>query len=193
MRDTDLDNVLVDRMFINAIRYLRRRPTMWVRQWPAPYSAVALLAGIDDGSTSNLRIVADSLTRDGARASFFLRPGRAELHEDEAVRLTYYHEVGLLDDLANSTDGPLHVQDARLRQLKQFFENTLQADVTSYRPAVPGQISPITLRALQQNEFETVLPDSTSMRSSPRVDISFPTAPVHFEQPKRVRYSHRRE
>ena len=174
MRDTDLDNVLVDRMFINAIRYLRRRPTMWVRQWPAPYSAVALLAGIDDGSTSNLRIVADSLTRDGARASFFLRPGRAELHEDEAVRLTYYHEVGLLDDLANSTDGPLHVQDARLRQLKQFLENTLQADVTSYRPAVPGQISPITLRALQQNEFETVLPDSTSMRSSPRVDISFP-------------------
>ncbi|MEZ4700618.1 MAG: hypothetical protein R2834_09845 [Rhodothermales bacterium] len=163
------DVVVIDRFFINVMNYLRRAPSAWLRDWPAPYDAAAIITAVGDGDLRNLHTLADSLLAENLRADFFLRAPDAPLPPAVVQTFVRAGRVGLLDAPGSDRGESSLSHENRLATVKTALETETGVPVTSYKPADAGRVSKRLLRALQFTGFTTVLPDSIATRTAPEV------------------------
>jgi hypothetical protein len=172
--------VMIDRFFINVMNYLRRSPSVWLKDWPAPYTAAAFVAAVGDGDLKNLGALADSLREEAVRADFYLSPTDAPFPPAIVESITRAGEVGLLDAPGIDHGESSLSHENRLAALKGALEAELGASVVSYRPADDGRLSKRLLRALQFTGFRTVFPDSISTRTAPETLREFAPLVTQF-------------
>jgi len=167
------DFVVLGRFYANIINYLRRRPIIWVHDWPSDYAGAAVLTGIGETEIDNFAGVADIFAQDNIPGTYFVRPDQAPEHRALLQRLYDAGDVGVQDDLLHNTDGSENFQRERLANLRLMLESIVDGPVTGYRSTKRGQFSPNTLNGLTEAEYLYFLPDSIGRRTVPKI-MGFP-------------------
>ena len=175
------DIVLIDRFFKNVFNYLRKTPTVWLRDWPAPYDGGAMLSGLAGANLENLIPLADSLEQEGVRGTFFIEPTQADLHRSTVVSLNERGEIGVLDDYSDRSFDAITDQKQRFENLREVLEELIDTDVKTYRSSQLGQVKMETQQALAKAGFTSVFSDSLERRSLPIVS--------RFTTPRLTRYT----
>ncbi len=174
------DVVLIDRFFRNVFAYLKKEPTVWLRDWPAPYSGGAMISGLGGAELENLLIVADSLRAVEASSTFFVEPTQADLHRSTVTRLSDYGEIGVLDDYSDRSFVTISDQEQRFANLRSVLEEVAGSEIRTYRSSRIGKIKMQTQQALARAGYTSVFSDSLERRSLPIVS--------RFTAPRLTRY-----
>ncbi len=177
------DVVLIDRFFINVMSYLRRAPAAWLKDWPAPYDAGALITAVGDGDLRNLVALADSFRAHELRADYFLPAPVDGAPARDILPFTRTGRIGLLDAPGSDRGESSLSHEGRLAALKVALETETASPVTSYKPSDPGRLSKRLLRALQFTGFQNVLPDSIATRTAPEVMLDIAPLITQFNAP----------
>ena len=179
---TDLqDVVLIDRFFQNVFNYLKRKPAVWLKDWPAPYNGGALLSGLGKSDLENLLPLADSLEAADVRSTFFIEPTQADLHRSTVVALHEQGEIGVLDAYSDRSYDSFSEQETRFKNLKSVLEDLTEGEVYTYRSSLMGSVQMQTQQALAKAGFTSLFSDSLERRSLPVVS--------RFTAPRLTRYT----
>jgi len=155
-------------LFANMLRYLREEPVIWMHDWPYPYTAAAMFAGVGGNQPQNLAAAADALQGVGVPGTYFVRP---EQVKDVALLRKLYAQgdLGVYDDLSRNWQGSSIEQGRRFSSLRQMLEQAVGAPVTGYRPSHAGRPDTNTLGGLTRAKYHYFLPDSIGRRTVVKV------------------------
>ncbi|MFK7846619.1 MAG: hypothetical protein AB8G77_15065 [Rhodothermales bacterium] len=163
------DIVAIDRFFKNVFNYLRKTPSVWLKDWPAPYSGGAMLSGLGGANLDNLLPIADSLEEQGVRSTFFIEPTQADLHRSTVVSLQSRGEIGVLDDYADRSFDSFSDKEQRFSNLRSVLEEVSEGEVRTYRSSQLGAMQMEMQSALAKAGYTSVFTDSLERRSLPVV------------------------
>ena len=175
------DIVQIERFFENIIHYLRKEPSVWLKDWPAPYNGGALLSGIGSSRLDYLLSVADTLNKEQVKGTFFVEPAKADLYRSTVEMLQQYGEVAVLDNYSFRDPVPGMDIIQRFTNLRMVLEDITNSDVKSYRSAHMEPLSPNVHESLARAGYLTVFADSIERQSVPRV--------LRYTTPRMTQYS----
>ena len=175
----DIGNI--ERFFSNALHYLRRKPVVWLKDWPAPYNSGALLSGIGTSRLDYLLSVADSLNKEDVKGTFFVEPAQADLYRSTVENLQHYGEVAVLDNYSYKTSEPGVDVIQRVTNLRLVLEDITNSQVKSYRSLYMEPLDPNIHESLALAGYLTVFADSIERQSVPRV--------LRYTTPRMTQYS----
>ena len=178
---SDEDIFHIERFFSNTLHYLRNQPSVWLKEWPAPYNGGALLSGIGTSRLDYLLSVADSLHNEDVRGTFFVEPAQADLYRSTVENLQKYGEVAVLDNYSyrNSDPGVDVIQ--RVSNLRLILEDITHSPVKSYRSLHMEPLSANIHESLALAGYTTVFADSIERQSVPRV--------LRYTSPRMIQYN----
>lgn len=159
----------LDHFFSNTLLYLRKEPNVWLREWPAPYEAGALITGVGSASIENLEMVADTLAREDAKGTFFVVPAQADLRRSTVEKLAIQNEVGVLDDNTGRVMFTPSEQVNRFSTMRDVLKGIVNEEITAYRAQKPGRIEDESAQALASAGYLSLFPDSVKGQSFPEV------------------------
>jgi hypothetical protein len=172
-REDEEDWQVLSIFFANVMRYLRRQPIIWVRNWPYPHQAAAVAIGVGERNLQNFSQTADLFAQHGIPATYMVRPEEATAYGELLQRLDQAGDVGVYDDLLRDSDGPVATQEERLGRLKQQLETVLGGPVAGYMASRSGIFGRNTMLALSNAGYTYFVPDSIGRRNTPKV-MGFP-------------------
>ncbi|MBX2820124.1 MAG: hypothetical protein KTR29_10600 [Rhodothermaceae bacterium] len=175
------DIVHIERFFSNMLQYLRRQPTVWLKDWPAPYSGGALLSGIGTSRLDYLLSVADSLNSEEVKGTFFVEPAQADLYRSTVESLQRYGEVAVLDNYSYKNADPSVDVIQRVTNLRLVLEDITHSQVKSYRSLHMEPLSANIHESLALAGYSTVFADSIERQSVPKV--------LRYTSPRMTQYS----
>ena len=175
------DIVHIDRLFGNILHYLRCEPSVWLKDWPAPYNGGALFSGIGQSNLDYLVSVADSLERENVRGTFFVEPAKADLYRSSVENLQKFGEVGVLDNFDQKEYVTSDEVIQRFTNLRQVLEDITLGSVKSYRPMSSVPLQNSTHEALAKAGYLSVFADSIERQSVPRV--------LRYTNPRMTQYN----
>lgn len=164
------DIVLIERFFQNIVSFLRKKPAVWLSDWPAPYNAGALLSGLGKSNPEYLLPLADSLKDEGVEGTFFIEPTQADLHRSLVLSLKARGEIGVYDDYSDreSYDSFFDLQD-RFTNLREVMEEIADEEVLTYRSSKMPNLKVDTQKALAKSGYTSLYSDSLERRALPIV------------------------
>lgn len=151
-------------LFANMLRYLRREPIIWSNDWPYPYTAAAVFAGVGGNQPQNLAAAADALQSVGVPGTYFVRPDQVT---DVALLRKLYAQgdLGVYADYSRHWHGTRAEQAAALGRMRQTLERAVGGPVRGYRPSHAGRLDTTTLSGLTRGGYGYFLPDSIGRRT----------------------------
>lgn len=189
------DHIHFARLFDNLIGWLNHVPSVFVKDWPAPYSSAAVLTPFLTGDISNLSNLLNIVQSDSIPITFFIDPITASKYEAETLKLPQYGGVGTITDFGSLTSEPsqpilmydLESQVVNLNRAKEVIENFTD---TKVRGAMPfyGGFDENSIHALISTGYDFVIADSSANRTIPRVHIKGKTPVVSFHRTVRDDY-----
>jgi hypothetical protein len=166
----DPDDVRIGGYFFrNAMNYLRRLPTIWIRDWPGDHGAAAMITSTartpaQVRALAGVQAVLDSL---GMPGTWFVDPAAASGTGDLLTRLNESGDVGLAAPADVRPDGTITALTMRLTRLREQLEALSGGPVTGYRPARSGAVPEFVMEALVRSGFEYFVPDSIGRVNAP--------------------------
>jgi len=157
--------------FTNAMRYLRREPTIWVHHWPGGHDAAAMLTGSAD-TRSKIEAflpIVDLLEEEGAPGTYFVAPEIASPYAPQLARMYRQGDVGVFDTLRVEADGLPLDQARRLTRLRQMLESYVGGPIQGYRSTERGMVGINTMGGLYRSDYTYFLPDSIGRRIAPKI------------------------
>jgi len=169
-RDSE-DREVIDYFFANAMRYLRREPTIWMHSWPGNYNAAAMITGATAtrAGIEAFRPIADMLEDENAPGTYFVAPDIAAPYSGLLQRLHRQGDVGVYDSLRVEADGLPEDQGQRLGRLRGLLEGYVGGPVKGYRSTERGIVGINTMGGLYPNDYTYFLPDSIGRRIAPKI------------------------
>ena len=162
-REDREDAEAIDHYFANAMRFLRRQPTVWVHHWPGGHDAAAMLTGSAD-TRSKIEAflpIVDLLEDEGVPGTYFVAPEVASPFAPQLARMYRQGDVGVYDSLRVEADGLPLDQGRRLTRLRQMLESYVGGPVKGYRSIERGMVGINTMGGLYQSDYTYFLPDSS--------------------------------
>ena len=188
----DEDILYIDRLFENMLQYLRRQPTVWLKDWPAPYDGAALFSGVGRDRLDYLLDVAETLDREDVRSTYFLEPAQADLYRSVVEQLSMKGEVGVLDQFTDREGNGEAVSNMvepgdedpvvqRFEHLKEVLEEITQSEINSYRSDGKAHRDSSLHKALARAGYRSFFADSIERQSVPRV--------LRYTQPRMMQFN----
>lgn len=165
------DREAISYYFANAMRFLRREPTIWLHPWPGDHDGAAMITGATS-TRSGIQAfgpIVDMLEREDAPGTYFVAPEIAGPYSGLLQRLHRQGDVGVFDSLRVEADGLPEDQGERLGRLKQMLENYVDGTVKGYRSTERGIVGVNTMGGLYPMEYTYFLPDSIGRRIAPKI------------------------
>ncbi len=168
------DWVVLAQYFANVMNYLRRKPVIWVHDWPHPYDAAAMVTGFGDRDVQQFSKVVDVLNQERVPGTYMVRPEDAAPYGALMRRLHDNGDVGVYDTLQYRSDGIVSSQAARLKRQREALERLVEGPVRGYRSSKRGMYSDHTMGGLvQASGYTYFIPDSIGRRTAPKI-MGFP-------------------
>lgn len=170
--------VYFEKLFTNAINWLVYKPTMFVKDWPAPYDAAAIIVPMIDGSQNNIKNIFGLLSKNSIDASFFLDEELALQNKGLVQQLSKYGTLGIRADIgflesANDTSNKLfdkQTQYFTITEIKDTIQKVTGVPVKGFMPLF-GFYDENTLQAMSKNNMDLLITDSLTDRSVPKLEI----------------------
>ncbi|MFT5142708.1 MAG: hypothetical protein ACI80V_000517 [Rhodothermales bacterium] len=158
-------------VFANMMNYLRRKPVIWVHDWPYPYSAAGMMTGVANTNVEGLEPVVGMLEGENFPGTFFVAPDNARGMDNLMSRMYDLGDVGVYDSLRTRSDGSTARQTPRLRSLREALEGMVGGrPIKGYRSSERGMLSGETMGGLvDADTFTYFMPDSIGRRTTPKL------------------------
>ncbi len=172
------DYIYFEKLFNNCINWLTYGPIAFVRDWPAPYKAAAIIIPQVTEDPQNALNFGRMINKKNYPATFFVDARKAISNPGLMKKLGKYGNMGAVVDIGflESADDTVNKLDDKLVQLSsiQFAKDTMEAlsgaKVNSLMPLY-GFYDENTLQAMSKLDMEFLVTDSLTDRSVPKVII----------------------
>ena len=169
------DYIYFDKLFNNCVNWLAYNPIAFTKEWPAGYSAAAVIAPTINNNASNIENLLNVLKSEKVKATFFISPMQAQMNKSLTKSMTRYGEVGSLVDIGylnsiNDTINTLNDFDTQLQKLRDAKSDIEKITGKTVVGALPyyGLFDQNTFKALIKSGYKYVLTDSLTDRSVPK-------------------------
>jgi peptidoglycan/xylan/chitin deacetylase (PgdA/CDA1 family) len=172
------DYIFFDRLFNNCMDWLNYKPVAFIRDWPANYSAAAVIMPNVSKEAGNINNLLPILRIENVPATFFVDPSLTETNAGLVRTISNYGEVASLTDIGylTSVDDTLNKLDDFNTQLNLFSDaGSALAALTGSRvignSPYFGIYDQNSIKALINAKYKYVFTDSLTDRSVPKTII----------------------
>ncbi len=172
------DYIYFEKLFNNCINWLSYGPIAFVRDWPSPYKAAAVIIPQVTSEPENALTIARLIDKKHYPVTYFVDSRHAINNPGLLKKIGRYGDLGIVSDIGylesvedtvNKLDDKL-VQYSTIRFTKDTVESVSKAKVNSFMPRY-GFYDENTLQAISKTGIEFLLTDSLTDRSVPKVII----------------------
>ncbi len=172
------DYVFFERLFNNSLNWLTYNPTGYIKLWPEPYNAAAIIIPTLDENIYNVNNITGAVSARQFPATFFVDPQVAIKNQGLIKSISRYGKIGAITDI-----GYVESPDDTLNQLfsKDLQETNLKFAVDTLRKITGSDVKAImplygyydnnTLQIMAQNDVDYLITDSLTDRSEPELRI----------------------
>ncbi len=172
------DYIYLEKFFKNSIDWLNHVPTIFVKDWPSPYAAAAIITPFLNGDISNIRNIYKIVRKDSIPVTFFIDPVSASKNRDLLHELVKYGNIGAISDLGSLTpekDQPILMYDyesqvVNLKKAKRIIQPLIDQDVIGAMPFYGG-FDQSSIHALISAGYKYIISDSSANRVIPNHQI----------------------
>jgi peptidoglycan/xylan/chitin deacetylase (PgdA/CDA1 family) len=172
------DYIFFDRLFNNCVEWLTYKPIVFVRDWPANYSAAAVIMPNISKDPQNINNLLPILKSENVPATFFVDPAVAGANAGLIRTISHYGEVasvtdaGYLTSVSDSVNklNDLNTQFYKNSNAKNIIETITGTKVIGNSPYY-GIYDQNSIKALINSKYKYVYTDSLSDRSVPKTII----------------------
>lgn len=172
------DYIFFDRLFNNCTDWLTYKPIIFVRDWPANYSAAAVIMPNISKDAQNINNLLPILRTESIPATFFVDPSLAETNPGIIRTISNYGEVASLTDVGYVTSvtdtinqlNDFNTQYGKYSDSKSSIEALTGSKVIGNAPYF-GIYDQNSIRALISAKYKYVFTDSITDRAVPKTII----------------------
>jgi peptidoglycan/xylan/chitin deacetylase (PgdA/CDA1 family) len=172
------DYIFFDRLFNNCTDWLTYKPIIFVRDWPASYSAAAVIMPNISKEAQNINNLLPVLREESVSATFFVDPSLTENNPGIIRTISNYGEVASLTDVGyvtavtdtNNQLNDYNTQFDKYSNAKSSIEALSGSKVIGNAPYF-GIYDQNSIRALINAKYKYVFTDSIADRSVPKTII----------------------
>ncbi len=183
------DHIHFARLFENLMGWLNHVPTVFVKDWPAPYASAAILTPFLTGDISNVTNLLNIVQSDSIPITFFIDPITASKYETETQKLPQFGRVGTITDFGSLTSEvkqPILMYDyesqiVNLNRAKEVIEGFTGRNIRGAMPYYGG-FDENSIHALISGGYEYVIADSSANRTIPEVHVKGNAPVVSFHR-----------
>lgn len=172
------DYIYFDRLFRNSLNWLTYNPTAYVKDWPAPYEAAAVIVPMITEQPNNALNLLPILKNNNIQATYFVDPLKASEYPGIIKTLSKSQDIGAvvdvgflfsLDDTIN-TFYDKEIQFADLAFAKDTLSKLADKPIESLMPLF-GFYNEYTLQGMSKENMRFLVTDSLTDRSVPKIEI----------------------
>jgi peptidoglycan/xylan/chitin deacetylase (PgdA/CDA1 family) len=172
------DYIFFDRLFTNCADWLTYKPVVFVRDWPANYSAAAVIMPNLTKDAQNINNLLPILGTEKIQATFFVDPAIIQTNPGIIRAISNYGEIASLTDVGYLTSVmdttnklyDLNTQFDKDSEAKNSLEALTGSKVIGNAPYY-GIYDQNSIRALIKANYKYVYTDSLTDRSVPKAII----------------------
>lgn len=172
------DYIYLEKLFNNSLNWLTRQPTMFVKDWPAPYDAGFIFIPTIDDNAGNIYNITGTVNNKNFPATFFVDPFKATGNPGLVKTLARYGSLGAVVDIgflesAEDTLNKLYDRETQLASIRAGMDTLSvmsQRNVSAVMPMY-GYYDDNTLQAMSAGAYEFLVTDSLTDRSVPEIRI----------------------
>lgn len=159
------------KVFANMMNYLRRKPVIWVHDWPYPYSAGGMITGVAEDNVDALGSSVDVLEAENFPGTWFVQPENSQGVSSLVSRMYDVGDVGVYDTLRTRSDGSTATQAQRLQRMRTLLESQVGGrPIRGYRSTKRGELTVETMGGLvDAGVYTYFMPDSIGRRTTPKL------------------------
>jgi peptidoglycan/xylan/chitin deacetylase (PgdA/CDA1 family) len=172
------DYIYFDRLFNNCVDWLSYKPVIFVRDWPANYSAAAVIMPNVSKEAGNISNLLPILRAGNVPATFFVDPSLAETNPGLIRTISNYGEIASLTDVGylTSLTDTLNALDDFNTQYNKYYDSRNNLEALSGSKVIGnapyfGIYDQNSIRALINAKYKYVFTDSLTDRSVPKTII----------------------
>lgn len=172
------DNIYFEKLLQNSMSWLTYSPTAYIKDWPAPYDAAAIVVPTFAEEEWNINNITGILNNQRINATYFVAPERAHRDSVYLASLKKYNSIGEIIDVgyitsANDTINKLKSKDDQYNALKDGNYNLYKTNKIKPNAIMPlfGYYDENTLQAMSNEGIEFLVTDSLTDRSVPRFQM----------------------
>ncbi|MCF8242040.1 MAG: hypothetical protein K9J16_11690 [Melioribacteraceae bacterium] len=172
------DYIYFDRMFKNCMNWLTYQPVSYIRDWPSPYDAAAVLIPTITNEPANISNLFGVMRNYRYPAVFFVDPYIALENPSLMRETSQYGEFGGLSDVGflESVEDTVNKLFDRPTQVEVMMKTRDIIDSTIINPPIKG-FSPLygfsdenSLQAMSLTGYNFMVLDSLTDRSVPKIE-----------------------
>ncbi|PKL89188.1 MAG: hypothetical protein CVV23_06340 [Ignavibacteriae bacterium HGW-Ignavibacteriae-2] len=172
------DFIYFEKLIKNSVHWLTYRPTSFIKDWPEPYVAAAIIIPVVGNEIGNVYNSTKLFSRIGYDPTVFVD---ANLYLDNPgvyKNLRANKQLGLISDIgflesAKDTVNKLDDKTTQFSNLKKSKDSTEAISGAKVRGFMPyyGFYNEFTLQAMAKAGYEFLITDSLIGRSVPKIEI----------------------
>lgn len=169
------DYIYFEKLLQNSVNWLTYNPTSYIKDWPAPYAAAAIIVPTVASEEWNINNIANILNEQKVNATYFISPDKATQNKNIISQLSRNSTIGAILDVgyltsSNDTINKLKSKDDQFTLLKNGQYNLFAANKIKANSLMPlyGYYDENTLQAMSSEGVEFLVTDSLTDRSVPR-------------------------
>jgi hypothetical protein len=172
------DYIFFEKLFKNSVNWLTYNPTSFVKDWPAPFKAAAVIIPTVGANLGNISNATSVLKSSGYDPTVFVDATIAYENPNVLSGLSQSREIGIITDIGyleseDDTTNSLFDRETQTQAL-EFAKDTIESvtgiPVTGMSPYY-GFYDENTLQALANTGFDYLVTDSLTDRSVPKIEI----------------------
>ncbi|MBN1299705.1 MAG: hypothetical protein JW995_00680 [Melioribacteraceae bacterium] len=172
------DYIFFEKLFRNSINWLTYNPTSFIKDWPAPYKAAALIIPTVSYNSGNIANATQLLRGLGYEPTVFVDAALAYDKPRLLGGLGQVNQLGVLADVgfvesASDTVNRLFDKETQ-REVLSFARDTLysitRSPVKGFMPLY-GFYNENTLQAMSNYGYDFLITDSLTDRSVPKIEF----------------------
>lgn len=168
------DYIYFEKFFKNAIDWLNHVPTVFVKDWPSPYSAAAIITPFLTGEIADIQNTYEIIREDSIPVTFFIDPVSASKNTTLMRELVKYGNIGAITDLGSLTsekDQPILMYDyesqvVNLKKAKDTIQPIIHRDIFGAMPFYGG-FDEASIHALISTGYKYIISDTSANRVIP--------------------------
>lgn len=172
------DYIFFEKLFRNSINWLTYNPTSFVKDWPAPYEAAAILVVQVDDNPQNINNILPAVNKYNFRAAYFVDPYEVSKYTNIVKRFSQVGDIGVLTDIgylesAIDTVNKLYDKNVQLEVVAFAKDTVLKLINSPVKGIMPyyGFYDENTLQAMSKLGIDYLITDSLTDRSVPKLEI----------------------
>lgn len=172
------DYIFFEKLFRNSVNWLLYKPTSYVKDWPSPYKAAAIITPVMTDAVGNINNLIEILQKYDYQATYFIDPYDIERYKSFIRRTSNVGTLGVISDIgyiASTTDtvNKLFDKTVQLETIKfavDSLDSVLNKRIKGLMPYY-GFYDENTLQAMSALNMEFLVTDSLTDRSVPKLEI----------------------